>query len=218
MTNYNDVIKDLEAKRNEIDQAIVTLRKCIAVQGRVEPIKTCAPVEGSEQALDPTANTDDVDKGIDWLVDKSFNQKEDDADKNKIGLEDIVECVHVQDRDPGVDQDTIPVVGKQYRVIDFIRRGKSVVGYDVLDDVSGTRQRMPVFAQEVKLARKRSNKTKKVDQPSLMIPCPKCDAPMAVSKHHNDIYDGQCLECGFEDVAVCTQKVNTLKNKGNKNG
>lgn len=114
---------------------------------------------------------------------------------NQIEREDIVKCVKIYPRDPGADCDL--VLGNEYRVINIIKVNKQVSSYEVLDDKSGNKTRIPTLPDEVELFNKRKlkplNKGKKIFE--IIAKCDECHEDN-VLELNGECYMGICEKCG----------------------
>lgn len=114
-----------------------------------------------------------------------------------IEREDIVNCIKVIPRDEGVEQDIIPVVGQEYRVLNIVKQNGEIIFYEVLDDKKDNKIRMPVYAEEVSLLRKRIPPPIKVQTFSTIKRCV-CGEENAIDLHFDgDRYSGKCVKCGL---------------------
>ena len=118
------------------------------------------------------------------------------GDQSKtIQSEDIVQCVHVVERDDGLEEDMTPILGHEYRVIEVLKKGPNVMAYHVLDDKADTKIRIPVFPNEIKLLRKKPPlrpEERRVMRPSVIKKCD-CgeDAALLLSEDETK-YEGEC--------------------------
>lgn len=107
--------------------------------------------------------------------------------------EDIVKCVKLHPRDPGSDCDL--VVGNEYRVIGSIRKGGTLLFYEVLDDNSGTKIRIPTFPDEIELVSKFIPPPPRKQVFEITKKCPKCGEVNSLELNGNQ-YSGECTKCG----------------------
>lgn len=187
--NYDAVLSDLRARKRQIENAIHVIESLIGGQ-----VLSGTPQNEAESGLQDTINglTDTTadEKGI---VPSWINHE------GRIQREDIVECVKVHQRDAGIDEDLIPIVGKQYRVIDIYMKDGKVSQYDVLDDESGNKIRMPIIPDEIKLARKRKPQPPRVMVFSTTTKCEACGEETALNLRQDTVpprYEGDCINCG----------------------
>lgn len=114
---------------------------------------------------------------------------------NEIEREDIVKCVKIHPRDPGADCDLI--VGNKYRVININKVNKQVSSYEVIDDESVNKIRIPTLPDEVELFSKRVLKPPSQSKQVFEI-IEKCDSCREenVLELNGDRYSGVCEKCG----------------------
>lgn len=117
-----------------------------------------------------------------------------------IEREDLVKCVKVITREVGMDIDNSPSKGKIYRVIDIHKAGGEVIGYDVIDDVSGNKVRMPVFKDEVELHQKFVKPPPRIEVFSVTKLCQCGEISALPLNEAGDMYAGKCVKCGSDLV------------------
>lgn len=112
---------------------------------------------------------------------------------NTIQREDIVTCVRQEkDIDGNVNEEI--EVGKQYRVIEIVKKAGKVIYYEVLDDAKGDRIRIQILPSEVELFKKYVRTTP--PRKEVFEITKTCDCGEIVSLSLNgETYEGVCEEC-----------------------
>lgn len=175
-----DVINDLEFRKIQIENAIAVLRE-------LEFGSTQSPPKDEESRRFECSQDNNFESSVTDIIKQS---------ESGIQREDIVKCVHVEERDLGVDEDLIPEVGHEYRVISVLKKGKKILGYEVLDDKSDNKIRMPMFPNEIQLLRKRKKKPPRVMIPSVIKKCECGDDIVLLLNKEETHFECVCENCG----------------------
>lgn len=163
------------AAKNTIQQLYVDIRQAMSL-----PSNPAMPEEIEERAEIST-----IDK------------KMDNTTSNVIAREDTVKCVNVVERDVGLESDMIPKVGKEYRILNIIKRDGKVSLYEVLDDAADNKIRIPVFPSEVELAKKFVPPPPRKMTYSVTRKC-SCGEVNAIDLNNDgEKYSGVCMSCGL---------------------
>lgn len=183
MSSYiSEAINELEFRKLQIENAISVLKE---IEPSLEPSIKTAFI--NEQRQDKESET------FKSAVDNRINEK---SEESVIQKEDIIKCIFVEERDDGVDSDLIPVPGKEYRVIDILRKGKKKIGYEVLDDESDNKIRMFMFPHELELLRKRRKSPPRVMLPSILKKCACGEDVVLLLNNAGTDFECICESCG----------------------
>lgn len=141
-----------------------------------------------------------INKDIESIEQFVSQQKEhssqvilDSSNNKEIQREDIVTCIRQEKDIDGNVNDEIEI-GKQYRVIDIIKKAGKILYYEVLDDAKGDRIRVPILPSEVELTKKfvRTNPPRK----EVFEITKKCTCgEIVVLTLNENIYEGTCEVC-----------------------
>lgn len=119
---------------------------------------------------------------------------------NTIEREDRVVCVKIKKDMDGndIERDVPIVVGNEYRVINIIRaKDGGILVYEVLDDESQNKIRIPCFPEEIFLARKFVPGPPRKMVFEEVVTCTRCNEQTAIRLNEQGTkYEGACAICG----------------------
>lgn len=137
---------------------------------------------------------------------------------NTIEREDVVECVKIKIDESGspIERDEPVVVGKEYRVINIIRnKDRSVGMYEVLDDESNNKIRIPCFPEEIVLKKKYVPGPPRKMIFDEKVTCPACASENVIRMNDSGTrYEGNCEDCG--QALSCERPTNQQKTGDNQ--
>lgn len=182
---YNDVRKIGARNTRQLTAAPVTPEQ---FKKTLDAIQNLATEDAVKQTQRPSGPEDVAPTGQAGVIER----------------EDIVECVAIKkDLDGNAIERDAPVnVGSEYRVIAIIRnRERAVLAYEVLDDVSDNKIRIPMFPEEVRLKRKFTPGPKRRMIFEERYPCQNCAEENALRLNEQGTrYEGACSKCGASMV------------------
>lgn len=113
-------------------------------------------------------------------------------DRFSIEREDIVKCVKLHPRDPEAGCEL--TVGNEYRVIDISKQKGVIAYYEVLDDKSDNKIRIPVMPDEIELVRKRVMPAPRKQVFEIIKRCDACGEVNSMELN-GDNYECSCIKC-----------------------